>query len=133
MGKIDDLIQQLDEIKNGIAYAAGDYQYDSDASDLCCRVLELNRVLLAIVKTLAEQLPETKAKEDTPQWVVFNNRYGQQTVINLTRVAAMSRTRTNNLLWFADGEQDTIPDTVYNTLLDLLKPHKISDEQEAPE
>lgn len=128
MNKIDDLIQQLDEIKNGIAYAAGDYQYDSDASDLCSRVLEMNKVMLAIVR----ELSETKAKEDDPQWVVFNGRYGQQTVINLSQVHAMSRTRTNNLLWFA-GEQDTIPETVYDALVALLKPHKISDEQEAPE
>jgi hypothetical protein len=45
----------------------------------------------------------------------------------------MTRTQHYSHLWFADGEQDTIPDTVYNTLLDLLKPRKISDEQEAPE
>lgn len=126
--KIDDLIQQLDEIKNGIAYAAGDYQYDSDASDLCSRVLEMNKVLLAIVKMLAEQMPsETKAKEDDPQWVVFNGRYGQQTVINLSQVHAMTRTQHYSHLWFADG-QDTIPETVYDALVALLKPRKISDE-----
>jgi len=63
--KIDDLIKQFVEIDHGIAYAWGDYQYDSDASDLCYRVLEMNKVLLAIVRVFAEQLPsETKAKEE---------------------------------------------------------------------
>lgn len=124
MNKIDDLIQELANIKNGIAYAAGDYQHNSDVLDLCSRVLELNRVLLAIVKTLAEQLP-TKAKEDDPQWVVFNGRFGQQTVINLARVEAMSRTNHYSHLWFADGEQEMIPHVVYDALLDLLKPLRI--------
>jgi hypothetical protein len=124
---MQDLLSELKSINGKALFGLEIYGDDSSFA----LIERLSAALIKVVEML-EGGDDEPLLDDTPQWVVFNNRYGQ-TVINLSQVHAMSRTNLYSHLWFA-GEQDTIPHVVYDALLDLLKPHEIaSDEQEALE
>lgn len=121
---MQDLLSELKSINGRALFGLEIYGDDSSFA----LIERLSAALIKVVEMLEGGDDEPLELDDTPQWVVFNNRYGQ-TVINLSQVHAMSRTNLHRYLWFADGEQDTIPEAVYAALLDLLKPHEIASEQ----